>query len=317
MPNRGGGARVRVRAVYAAADASPTAAVPQEVKEESPEEEPTAPLGTVNTGVYGRGGRVSEGRRIEGCTREEICEKYRNRLILIARRVGERLPAGCEIENGDLVSFGAIGLLEAFDRFDPERKILFSTYAEYRIRGAMMDALRQNDSFSRHRRQLARKVQVAAVGLQAELGRPARPDEVAARLDMDLVTYWSVVDRTLPVSFVSFQADDSDSEDTHGSLADRIAGADGSEALQAMMGQDARRLLREAILALPERRRQCVLLYYGRGLSLAEVAAVFELTSARICQILAAARIELRAALEGQVSVEDLDGIDIPKVESP
>jgi RNA polymerase sigma factor for flagellar operon FliA len=91
---------------------------------------------------------------------------------------------------------------------------------------------------------------------------------------------------------------------------------EGQEALQALMGQDARRLLKEAILALPERKRQCVLLYYGRGLSLAEVAAVFDLTSARICQILSAARIDLRAALEGKISVEDLDGMDIAKVES-
>ena len=313
MVTKGSHHRVRVRAMYEAAEPSAAPVAADEVPES---EEPTAPLDPVSVGVYGRAGRVTEGRRIEGCTREEICEKYRGRILIIARRVGERLPASCEIETADLAGFGAIGLLEAFDRFDAERKILFSTYAEYRIRGAMMDALRQNDAFSRHRRQMARKVQLASAALLSELGRPARPEEVAARLEVDLATYWSVVDRTRPVSFVSFDAQSAEGDDHSPPLLETLHAGEGQEALQALMGQDARRLLKEAILALPERKRQCVLLYYGRGLSLAEVAAVFDLTSARICQILSAARIDLRAALEGKISVEDLDGMDIAKVES-
>ena len=97
-------------------------------------------------------------RRIEGLSREEICRKYQRKILLLSRRISERLPPGCELGGEDLASFGAIGLLEAFDRFDENRDIQFTTFAEYRIRGAMMDALRATDTFTRHRRQVAKEV---------------------------------------------------------------------------------------------------------------------------------------------------------------
>ncbi len=101
------------------------------------------------------------GRRIDGMTRQEACLHYQGKVLLLARRLAERLPRDSELQLGDLVSYGAIGLLEAFDRYDGTRNILFSTYAEYRIRGAMLDALRSNDTFSRRRRQLCKRIEHA------------------------------------------------------------------------------------------------------------------------------------------------------------
>ena len=99
---------------------------------------------------------------IDGMTREQVCQRFQGRIVLLARRLAARLPSGSELNRDDLTSHGAIGLLEAIDRFDETRKIQFSTYAEYRIRGAMMDALRACDTFSRHRRQMSKNLKHTA-----------------------------------------------------------------------------------------------------------------------------------------------------------
>lgn len=293
--------------------AEPPAPAPVSVEEESTER--IAPV--VVPAAYGRP-QHGEERRIDGLTRDQICERFRKRVVIIARRVSERLPSDCELDAEDLASFGAIGLLEAFDRFDPTRNILFSTFAEYRIRGAMMDALRQGDSFTRYRRQIARRIQAATAELTSELGVTPGAEQVAARLGMDIEEYWHVMDRTVPVSFVSIYESTEDNGDDRGRpLADMLAGSDGAELQQRILGVQARDKLRQAILGLTEKKRQCVILYYGRGLSLAEIAAVFELTPARICQILATARAELKVALEGVISPEDLLSPEALRLEAP
>ena len=302
-----------------------TAAPSVAVLEGAPVEEPAVEAEEVTERIapvplasgYGRLRVEAEERRIDGLTRDQICERFRRRVALIARRVADRLPGDCELDVEDLASFGAIGLLEAFDRFDPSRNIQFSTFAEYRIRGAMMDALRSGDSFTRYRRQIARRIQTATAELTSELGTAPAAEQVAARLGMDMAAYWHVMDRTMPVSFVSLYESSEDSGEEKGRpLWEMLAGSDGSELQQRILGEQSRERLKAAILALPERKRQCVILYYGRGLSLAEIAAVFDLTPARICQILATARADLKMALEGIVSPGDLLSPEASRQES-
>lgn len=241
-------------------------------------------------------------RKVEGMTREQACMRYRGKVDLVARRVSERLPRDAAIQMEDLVSWGAIGLLEAFDRFDASRGIKFSTYAEYRIRGAMYDALRTHDSFSRRRRQLARRVDDAQEGLRAELGRTPTPQEVADFLEMDLDDYWAAVDRTKPVSHVSLY----DSEPGGRPLSDILMG-DSPLPHQQISVEEVRRHLRAGIGALPERERQCVMMYYGRDMSLAEISEVYGVTVSRISQILTSARTRLKKRLLPLISREDLD----------
>jgi len=258
--------------------------------------------------VYGRGGRAAE-RRIDGMSRDDMCVRYQPRIVLLARRLAERLPPTCGLTSEDLAGFGAIGLLEAFDRFDEQRSILFSTFAEYRIRGAMMDALRQNDSFTRYRREMAKRLEDATESLRFELGRGPEPEEVAAQLEVDLATYWHMVDTTRPISYVSiFDEDESEGGGGGGrTMAEVLVGSDGRDPFRALMGQDARLLLKFAIKELPERKRQCVILYYGRGLNLSEIARVFDVTPSRISQVLSAARRDLREMLEDQVALGDFE----------
>ena len=263
------------------------------------------------TGVYGKAGKTTT-RRVDGMTRDEACVHYHPRILLTARRLAERLPPTCGLTMEDLAGYGAVGLLEAFERFDAERKILFSTFAEYRIRGAMMDALRQNDSFTRYRREMAKRLDDAVETLRFDLGRTPEPEEVSENLGVDLATYWHMVDTTRPVTYVSiFDEDEHEGGGSSGrTMAEVLVGSDGRDPYRALMGQDARLLLKFAINELPERKRQCVILYYGRGLNLSEIARVFEVTPSRISQILTAARRELREMLEDQVALGDFEWAD-------
>jgi RNA polymerase sigma factor for flagellar operon FliA len=247
-------------------------------------------------------------RRIEGQTREEICRKYQRKILLLARRIAERLPPGCELGGEDLASFGAIGLLEAFDRYDDERDILFTTFAEYRIRGAMMDALRATDTFSRHRRQLSRRILEATNKLTHRLGRRPEPPEVALHLEMDLDTYWRAMDRIMPVSHVRIEDRESQDGESEGrAYSETISDDTYTDAFSGMIHDEARAALRDAVDALPERKRECVILYYGRDMNLAEVAEVFGVTPSRVSQVLSEARQDLRRMLDGHVGAWDLE----------
>ncbi|MEL6344840.1 MAG: FliA/WhiG family RNA polymerase sigma factor [Myxococcota bacterium] len=247
-----------------------------------------------------------QGGVIDGMTREEVCHRFQGRIMLLARRLADRLPSGSELTREDLASCGAIGLLEAIDRFDETRNIQFSTYAEYRIRGAMMDALRACDTFSRHRRKLARRIQDGQRAMALRLGRQPEPEEVAEHLDMSLEEYWEAVHRVAPVSYVSLDdTEGPDGDDDGRALSESVVGTDSDTAFRSLLQKEGREHIREAIEKLPERKRTCVLLYYGRDMSLAEIAAVFKVTPSRICQILGEARRDLKRQLQDTVSPDD------------
>ena len=245
-------------------------------------------------------------RLVEGLTRDQVCHKYQGKVMLLARRLAERLPPDASMQYEDLVSCGAIGLLEAFERYDEKRAIQFSTFAEYRIRGAMLDALRSNDSFTRRRRQLANRIADATESVRREVGREPRPKEVAHRLEVDLETYWSAVDRVQPISMVSIDAA-ADDEDEGRSLLETLVHGPTDTADRRMVITEVKGHLRVAIADLPERHRQCVLMYYGKEMSLAEIALVYAVTPSRISQILSDARRKLRKKLDRVMGAEDIN----------
>jgi RNA polymerase sigma factor for flagellar operon FliA len=243
-------------------------------------------------------------RLVDGMTRHQLCDKYQSKIVMLARRLASRLPDSVGISREDLASYGAIGLLEAFDHYDETQNIKFATYAEYRIRGSMLDALRANDTMSRRRRTLARRIQDASNTLAHKLGREPSAEEVAEVMDMDLDSYWAAMAKTEQVTLLSM--DDKSSDDEDGlSLGETQVRDDGRDVLQLMLDQGTRDELKQAIMELPDRTRQCVLLYYGRNLTLTEIAKVFDLTPSRISQILSDARRRLRGKLEQGEDAED------------
>lgn len=246
-------------------------------------------------------------RKVEGMSRDEVAHRYQGKILLIARQLSERLPAESSVQYEDLVSYGAIGLLEAFERYDSSRGILFSTFAEYRIRGAMLDALRSNDTFTRRRRQLAKKIEAAGESLRRELGRNPEPEEVAGRLQIDIDQYWAAIDRVKPVSLVSIDGVLQDEEGREGrALVDTLTTAAHEDPSHNLDVTEVKRHLKDAVKALPEKQRHCIMMYYGRDLSLAEIAAVYEVTPSRISQILSQAKMSLRKKLRNLVDENDL-----------
>ncbi len=257
---------------------------------------------------YSQSAYATADPRVEGMTREEATIRFQKKIILLARQVGERLPSDSSLQVEDLVSYGAIGLLEAFDRFDEGRGIKFSTFAEYRIRGAMLDALRSTDTFTRRRRQLSKKISTASKSLRFELGRDPTPGETAKRLGISIEEYWDSVDRVKPVSLISLDGVlvNGDSEESR-TLEEQLSASEENDPSHRLDAMEIKSHLKQAILGLPEKERHCVMMYYGRDLSLAEVAAVYGVSVSRISQIITQAKGKLRKKLHSVIDHGDLN----------
>ena len=230
-------------------------------------------------------------RRIDGMTREELCRRYQSRILRLARRAYEQSEVEI-LPLEDLVSHGVVGLLEAFERYEHDYGADFAAYAEYRIRGALVDALRSADPSTRRRRELAQQLEKATSRLQ-DLGIPAPSHEQIAReMNLLMEDYWQLLDHLSPVTLVP--------------LEEALEPVEDPAAPRQLLAQEARDILRQAISQLPERERFAVLLYYGRDCSLAEVAVLFEVSPSRVCQLLSMARGRLKAALMTAVDIPAL-----------
>jgi RNA polymerase sigma factor for flagellar operon FliA len=205
-----------------------------------------------------------------------------------------------------MISSGAIGLLEAFDRFDASRGIQFSTYAEYRIRGAMYDTLRNNDTFTRRRRQLSKRLENASEAVRRRTGDSPTPQAIADQLEMSLDQYWVAMDQVKPISHSSIDATEGDGEDESRPLLERIMDPTNQETDATMIINEVKGELQRCIQELPDRQRKCVLMYYGKEMSLAEISKVYGVTVSRVSQILSEAREKLRKKLTPVVERTDL-----------
>lgn len=204
----------------------------------------------------------------------------------IAYALVRRLPPSVMVD--DLISAGHGGLLEARDRFNPALGQDFKTYAQYRIRGAMLDVLRALDHLSRDQRAHAKRLAQIERELVAELGRSPEDEEIARALGLSLATlYAKRVDEraaAAPLSFDKLVEDGEEpvvaSEDTEDVFIRRV---------------DARRKIERVIGRLDARRARVVTLYYGEGLKLREIGDLLGVTESRVCQILKEAREIMRA----------------------
>jgi RNA polymerase sigma factor for flagellar operon FliA len=232
----------------------------------------------------------TEARRIDGLTRDEACAFHRDRILRIARRLADRAGTEGGITTEDLAGYGVIGLLEAFDRYDVSFNVDFSTFVEYRVRGAMIDAIRTAQGVTRRRRQIARQIATAREKNRAAGVTEPGPREVAAAMGVDLDTYWSLVD-VLTLAPSDGLHNQPDCFELEGEWAQAPA------APRRLALQEARSALKAGIQRLPERTRQMLLLYYGRDCSLAEIGAAMGVSPSRVCQVLSVARGQLRSDL--------------------
>jgi len=229
----------------------------------------------------------------------------RDRLILhyaplvkyVAGRVGSGLPA--HVEQADLISYGTFGLIDAITRFEPTREVKFESYAMSRIRGAIIDELRNTDWIPRSVRMKARQFERTVAELESRLQRTPTDEEVAEAMDMDVEDIRKFLGQ---LSLVNVVALDELLTDEDGGGAPRLV--DTLQDFSALDPQamaehgEARQLLARAVEQLPEREKVVVSLYYFEGLTLADIGRVLGVTESRICQLHTKAVLHLRTKLE-------------------
>ena len=229
--------------------------------------------------------------------RERLILHYSPLVKYVAGRVGVGLPPN--VEQGDLVSYGIFGLIDAIEKFDLDRAIKFETYAINRIRGAIIDELRSIDWIPRSVRSKARNVERAYQALEAKLQRTPTEPEVAEEMGVTLDELHAIFNQ---VSFVNVVALDelmnsSADRGDKGTLGDTLEDKNAPDPMGAFESEETKVILAQAIQGLPEREKIVVTLYYYEGLTLAEIGQVLGVTESRICQMHTKAVLQLRARL--------------------
>jgi len=216
-------------------------------------------------------------------------------VYYIARRIHERLPQRVAFE--DLVHAGVLGLIEALRNFDARKNIQFKSFAKFRIRGAILDSLRELDWGSRPLRRKGRQIEDAVATLAARLGRQPTEQEIANELGLELSQLHKLLARLDGLGLVSQQAD---------SIYDRTESYDLIESAESpdenpfelCARTETKEHLKRAISSLSQNEQLVISLYYQEELTMKEVATVMKVTESRVSQIHSLALVKLRAALK-------------------
>jgi RNA polymerase sigma factor for flagellar operon FliA len=239
----------------------------------------------------------------------------RDRLILtyaplvkyVAGRLGSGLPA--HVDEGDLVSYGLLGLIGAIERYEPDRDVKFETYAIARIKGAIIDELRAMDWVPRSVRSRARDIERAIGELEAKLGRAPTDEEIAKKLG---VSEDELEESLSEISRSSIAALDelwtvSGSGGDQIALIDTIEDTDAPDPQSTLSQTEMREAIADAIARLPEREKLVVTLYYYEELTLREIGEVLGVTESRVSQLHTKAILRLKARLAGSTARASLE----------
>jgi len=211
----------------------------------------------------------------------------------LARRIHERLPQHVDIE--DLVSAGIVGLMDAFTKFDPEKKVQFRSYAQFRIRGAILDSLRLLDWSPRELRRKGRAVEEAIRTLTARLGQPPGESDVAREMAMGLEEYQQLLGdlKGLEIGTLHIERN----EDSGDEELAYVPGRPEEDPLFRCLRGELEERLAEAISNLPDRERLVMTLYYYEEMTMREIGLALGVVESRVSQVHAGAVVHLRAAL--------------------
>lgn len=224
--------------------------------------------------------------------REGLILHYAPLVKFVAGRVGSGLPKN--VDQSDLVSFGTFGLIDAVDKFEPERGFKFETYAVNRIKGAILDELRALDWVPRSVRARAREIQRTMAELEHRFQRTPTEDEVAEAMEISPSTLRDQLGEIANLGFVALDELLNPSEKDSGAMGEVIADKEAIDPSGSFEKEETRYMLADSINRLPDRERLVLTLYYYEGLTLAEIGAVLNVTESRICQIHTKAVMSLR-----------------------
>ncbi|MBU4177280.1 MAG: FliA/WhiG family RNA polymerase sigma factor [Desulfurivibrionaceae bacterium] len=235
---------------------------------------------------------------------EPLSAEKRNELILtytplikyIAARLAARLPAQVSLD--DLISCGIIGLIDAINKFDVSKNVQFKTYAEFRVKGAMLDELRALDWVPRSVRRKTTDLEKAYADIEKQMGRPATDEEVAKTMGLALDDFYKLLDETKSVSFMDIEFLRQKSMETSDPTLAETFAMDDRDPFTSLNLTQIRELLTSAIDDLPEKEKLTVSLYYQEELTMKEIGEVLGYTESRISQMHSKAMFRLRAKLK-------------------
>ncbi len=237
------------------------------------------------------------GRPLTEEQRESIILHYLPLIHFVANRLAMRLPPNIAVD--DLLSAGAIGLMDAIDKYDPAKGVQFKTYAEFRIRGAILDELRSMDWVPRSIRKKITQLEKTYQRLEKQLGRPAEDEEVAEAMEISLDELYDLLDQTknvtfLDIDFIKKRLPDNNSDED---LFDLIADENGRDPFSDLNLLEVKQVLVEAISGLPQKEQLVLSLYYYEDLTMKEIGEIMGYTESRISQMHTKAILRLRARL--------------------
>jgi RNA polymerase sigma factor for flagellar operon FliA len=225
---------------------------------------------------------------------DALIRQYSPLVRRLAHHMMAKLPPSIQVD--DLIQVGLIGLSEALTRFEASQGVQFETFATQRIRGAMIDELRENDWMSRGSRKSQKEIEGALRRLEHRLGRSPSETEIAAELGMDLSEYQSLLNKVKGTQLVYLEDMAGGSEGEDGFLDRHMVDGD-SDPMQMLRNQRLRQSLVDAIKGLPEREQYIMSMYYEKDMNLKEIAAVLGVTESRICQLHSQSIARLRAKM--------------------
>lgn len=226
--------------------------------------------------------------------RERLLLEHLPQVKYIARRIHDRLPAQVPLD--DLIHAGVVGLIDAVEKFDPRKNVQLRSYAKFRIRGAILDSLREMDWSPRHLRRQARRIEEAHRDLKLRLGRVASEPELAKEVGMSLEDFQHLLGELRGLDLGSLQAESMDPQAEEEVVSYRPGGTDKDPFFLCLNGE-IRSHIATALEDLDEKEKQVVTLYYLEELTMKEVGAVLGVGESRVSQIHSAAIVRLRARL--------------------
>ncbi len=244
---------------------------------------------------------VAGAKPASGLESESVPE--RDRILLeqlptvryLARRIHERLPQHVELD--DLISAGMVGLIDAYSKFDHSKHVQFKSYAQFRIRGAILDSLRTLDWSPRELRRKGRAVEEAIRSVTHKMGRVPTEPEIALEMDMGLSEYQQLLGELKGLEIGSLHMERT--EDSGDEELTYISGSPDEGPLFRCLQGEMKQLLTDAIEGLPEKERMVLTLYYYEELTMKEIGLTLGVVESRVSQIHSSAVLRLRAALAG------------------
>ena len=238
---------------------------------------------------------------IPASLKEQIVLEHAPLIRYIVNRIAVRLPSHIDLD--DLHNTGVIGLMDAIEKYDPEKNCKFKTYAEFRIKGAILDQLRSLDWVPRSVRQKSRRLERAYGEVEQRLGRQASEEEVADSLGLQLDKFHELLNQVRGISLVNLEEIRGGGQDGDrtGGYADIVEDVHAENPFASFKLNETKQVVADTIATLPEKERLVVSLYYYEDLNMKEIGNILGITESRVCQIHTKSVLRLRAKLKASV----------------